>query len=109
MENEDKLTGIQDKMNAMDTAKRKKLVLIFACVCVLIMILKLAVSLGNSHGKEEKKAVTEQRSEAMDEQRQVLEYSLERKRKSDEFEDYLDKLVEEDRTKEKEIKNGETE
>lgn len=113
MENEkdkDRLTDIQDRMNSVDVAKRKRILVIFACVCVLILFLKLVVTYGVLSGngeKEERKSEVKSEEVSKSEQEQVLEFSLERKKKSDEFEDYLDRLVEEDRKK-NEIKDGET-
>lgn len=107
--NKDRMTDIQDRMNSVDVAKRKRILVIFACICVLILLLKLVVTYGRGTGKvEEPKSDNKSVEVTKSEQEQVLEFSLERKKKSEEFEDYLDKLVEEDRKK-NEIKNGETE
>lgn len=108
--NNDRMTDIQDRMNSVDVAKRKRILVIFACICVLFLVLKLVVSVimsGNGE-KEEPKSEVKRESVTKSEEEQVLEFSLERKKKNDDLEDYLDKLVEEDRKKEKEKKDGET-
>ncbi len=108
--NKDRMTDIQDRMNSVDVAKRKRILVIFACICVLFLVLKLVVSVimsGNGE-KEEQKSEVKRESVTKSEEEQVLEFSLERKKKNDDLEDYLDKLVEEDRKKEKEKKDGET-
>ncbi|MCQ2082093.1 MAG: hypothetical protein MJZ11_10575 [Lachnospiraceae bacterium] len=103
----DRLIEIQDKMNSMDVIKRKRSLMIFAFVCAAIILLRLVVSLGGcsrNKGNEDEALKAE---EVRKEQQQVLEYSLERKKQLDSnFEEMLDKLVEEDR-KEREYKNGE--
>lgn len=111
VKDKDRMTEIQDRMNSVDVAKRKRILVIFACVCVVILVLKLVVTYGvlsGDGGKEEQKTEVKSGEVSKSEEEQVLEFSLERRKKSDEFEDYLDRLVEEDRKKEKEIKDGET-
>ena len=115
MENQEKekdnLNDIQNKMNAMDLVKRKKILVIFASVCVFAMLLKLAVSFAGHTRKEEAKADEEKaRQEAAiaEQQQQVLEFSLEKKKRMNKnFEEILDRMVEEDR-KESEMRNGES-
>lgn len=108
--NKDRMTDIQDRMNSVDVAKRKRILVIFACICVFFLVLKLVVSVIMSGNGEKEEPMSEVKRESVtkSEEEQVLEFSLERKKKNDDLEDYLDKLVEEDRKKEKEKKDGET-
>lgn len=104
---QDNLKNIQDRMNGVDKAKRKSVLIIFAVVCVSIMILRLVLSFGATKDKAEGKDTEQVKvSEIESDQQKALEFSLERKRKMDgNFEEILDKWVEEDR-KANEVKDG---
>lgn len=103
----DRLQDIQDRMNGMEVKKRKHILVIFAVVCASIILLRMVVSLGGCTRTEKvaENGVSEG-SMTQSEKLRVLEHSLEPQNRKQEVEDFMQKLVDEDR-KEMEKKNGE--
>lgn len=113
MENEekDRLREIQDKMNSMDVKKRKSILMAFAAVGIIIIILRLVLSFGGCSRKDKEIEVKGNEPVGIQdisdsEKLQILEYSLERKEKDPKLEEFMQKLVDEDRKKKAE-ENGE--
>lgn len=106
--NDDKLIDIQNRMNSMEVGKRKKLMFLFIAVFIAILFFKVMIAMkGCSSDREqqtEQTGATEMKdSIAM--MQEILEMPLvtdERKR-DQHLEEYMDKLVEENR---KETGNG---
>lgn len=103
----DRLIDIQNKMNNMNVAKRKRTLLIFAFICAATIILRIFLTFGGCSKNITVDEHDEKTERIKTEQQQVMEYSLERKKQLDSnVEELLDRMVEEDR-KEMEKKNGE--
>lgn len=94
----DRIVEIEEKMNSMDVQKRKRFLYIFAIVCASLILLRLVVTLGGCTKTKKEEVKTESVSElSQSEKQRILEYSLETKPRDKKIEDFMDRLVEEDR------------